>query len=258
MKIWTSEHIFSHNWETVTQSQWRKYPNPHNTAVLGTDVLERHVDQNRVLHTSRIITSDWNLSAWVQRLVGANRVAYGYEYSTVDPVTREMKLRTRNLTFCNWVSMDENMSYVPHPEDPEKTVLKQETVVTVQGVPLTSYMESIIVNTVSNNAGKGRKAIDWVVEKLGQETKTLSASLDKIKLEISDLTHSVEDRLISTAKNSIEELQRDLRKLHPPMLKAQEPNEKSWHELIHTQHKRYPLREEYLICCNGILKFIQF
>lgn len=222
MKIWTSEHVFNHNWETVTQSQWRKYPNPHNTAVLGTDVIERHVDTNNVLHTQRIITSDWNLAQWVQRLVGANRTAYGFEYSTVDPKNRIMNLRTRNLTFCNWVSMDENMSYIPHPEDPSKTMLKQETVVSVQGVPLTSYMESIIVNTVSNNSGKGRKAIEWVTEKLGTETKNLSTSLDRIKYEIVDLKNVVEDRLIATAKASIDELQRDLRKIHPPMqLQAQ-------------------------------------
>ena len=44
------------------------------------------------------------------------------------------------------------MSYYPHPESPEdKTLLRQETLVTVRGVPLTSYMESLIVNTVSIN-----------------------------------------------------------------------------------------------------------
>ena len=32
-------------------------------------------------------------------------------------------------------------------------------------------MESIIVNTVSSNASKGRRAIDWVVETIGQESK---------------------------------------------------------------------------------------
>ena len=32
-------------------------------------------------------------------------------------------------------------------------------------------MESIIVNTVSSNASKGRSAIDWVVEKIGSESK---------------------------------------------------------------------------------------
>ena len=63
------------------------------------------------------------------------------------------------------------MLYRPHPEDVNKTVMKQETVVTVQGVPLTSYMEGIIVNTVSNNSGKGKAAIEWIVDKLGQECR---------------------------------------------------------------------------------------
>ena len=52
-----------------------------------------------------------------------------------------------NLTFCSFVSMKEHMSYLPHPDSPDKTLLRQETLVTVRGVPLTSYMESLIVNT---------------------------------------------------------------------------------------------------------------
>ena len=71
MKIWTSEHVFNHSWESVAKSQWQKYPNPHNTAVLGTDVLERKVDpKDGALHTHRIIQSDWGLAPWVQRLIG--------------------------------------------------------------------------------------------------------------------------------------------------------------------------------------------
>ena len=34
-------------------------------------------------------------------------------------------------------------------------------------------MESIIVNTVSSNANKGRSAIDWVVDAIGKESKVI-------------------------------------------------------------------------------------
>lgn len=220
MKIWTSEHVFGYGWDTVVKGQWQKYPNPHNTAVLGTDVVERRVDPaSGVLHSHRIISSDWGLAPWVQRLIGANRTCFAHEYSTVDPAKKVMEMSTVNLSFCNFVSMREVMSYRPHPDDPaNRTLLRQETVVTVEGVPLTSYMESIIVNTVSNNAGKGRSAIDWIVEKLSSETRNLSASLDKFKLEMADLTNAVEERVIATAKKSIDELQRDLSKIQPPMV----------------------------------------
>jgi hypothetical protein len=223
MKIWTNDHVFGHSWETVAQSQWRKYPNPHNTSVLGTDVIDRSVSSDGKLHSHRIITSDWGLAPWVQTLIGANRETYGYEYSIVDPKARTMELTSRNLTFCNFVSMHEKMKYSPHPEDPSnKTMMTTEMVVTVRGVPLSSYMESIILNTVSNNAGKGRSAMDWVVEKFGCETRSLSDSLDKFKLELVDLKHLVADNVIATAHISIEELQQ---KIHPPILHAKEAND---------------------------------
>jgi len=238
MKIWTSEHVFNHSWETVVQGQWQKYPNPHNQAVIGTDVVERSVSEGGQLHTHRIISSDWGLADWVQKLIGANKVCYASESSMVDPRRRLMEMNSRNLSFCNFVSMEEHMTYSPDSRDPGKTVLKQETVVTVQGVPLTSYMESIIVNSVSSNASKGRAAMEWVVEKLGQECRSLSlsSSLEKLKSEIVDLKHSVAESLITPAKKSIEELQSELGKLDmpkldlptiplpsPPQVRAEEP-----------------------------------
>ena len=58
MRIWTSEHVFNHSWETVTTGQWQKYPNPHNQAVLGTDVLDRRVEDG-VLHSHRSV--EWSV-----------------------------------------------------------------------------------------------------------------------------------------------------------------------------------------------------
>eukprot|EP00088_Acartia_fossae_P029669 TRINITY_DN3054_c0_g2_i1.p1 TRINITY_DN3054_c0_g2~~TRINITY_DN3054_c0_g2_i1.p1 ORF type:complete len:240 (-),score=34.25 TRINITY_DN3054_c0_g2_i1:360-1079(-) len=238
MKIWTSEHVFNYNWESVSGGQWQKYPNPHNQAVIGTDVVDRRVVDG-VLHSSRIISSDWRLAEWVQKLIGANKVCYAHEYSTVDPKNRVMTMQSKNLSFCNFVTMEENMTYRPHPEESDKTLMRQETIVTVQGVPLTSYMESIIVNTVSNNSNKGKAAMEWIVDKLGEECSALSisSSLERVKNEILDLKSNVAESLIQPAKQSIEDLQDriqgDLKQLgtsisKPVMLKAEEnPSSKS-------------------------------
>merc|ERR1739848_465120 len=225
MKIWTSEHVFNHNWETVTIGQWQKYPNPINQAVVGTDVVDRRVVDG-VLHSHRIITSDWGLADWVQRLIGTNRVCYASEKSLVDPKNRLMEMYSKNLTFNSYVNMEEKMTYTADPDDNSRTMCKQEMVVTVQGVPLTSYMEGIIVNTVSNNSSKGKAAIEWVVEKLGQECRalSLSSSLDKMKTEILDLKHTVAESLIQPAKKSIEELQQDLARLELAQIKLDLPS----------------------------------
>lgn len=50
--------------------------------------------------------------------------------------------------------MDETLKYIPHPKDPEKTLLKQEAAITVEGVPLSSYVEGMLANSISANAAK--------------------------------------------------------------------------------------------------------
>ena len=80
---------------------------------------------------SRIITSDWGLADWVQRLIGTNRVCYASEKSMVDPKNRLMEMHSKNLTFNSYVNMEEKMTYTADPEDDTRTMLKQEMIVTV-------------------------------------------------------------------------------------------------------------------------------
>ncbi|KYN36322.1 Protein slowmo like protein 2 [Trachymyrmex septentrionalis] len=60
------------------------------------------------------------------------------------------------LTFGNYFAVDEAVRYTPHPDDPTKTLLTQEAVVTVRGVPLTNYMEDLLASNISFNASKKR------------------------------------------------------------------------------------------------------
>ena len=50
--------------------------------------------------------------------------------------------------------MDETVSYSPHPNDKAKTLLKQEAVVKVIGIPLNGYVEDLLASKISSNAGK--------------------------------------------------------------------------------------------------------
>lgn len=213
MKIWTCEHTFNHPWETVATAAWRKYPNPHNPAVIGTDVVERKV-VNGVLHTQRLVSSIWYFPKWAQALIGSAKVCYAAEHSEVNPSARHMILKTINLTFCRHIAVNETLKYVPHPSDPSKTLLKQEAVVTVQGVPLTNYMEDMLTSKISNNASKGRQAMEYVINKINEEVHELSRSTDEIltntKKSLDDLTTSAKksmDDISHKAKKSFDEIQ---------------------------------------------------
>ncbi|XP_032078149.1 PRELI domain containing protein 3A isoform X3 [Thamnophis elegans] len=165
MKIWSSEHEFGHSWDTVIKAAMRKYPNPMNPSVVGVDVLDRSLDNQGRLHSHRLLSTEWGLPNIVKAILGTNRtVTYIKEHSVVDPVEKKMVLSSTNITLTNLVSVDERLVYTPHPENPEKTLLTQEAIITVKGVSLSSYLETLMANTISSNARKGWDALEWTIQ----------------------------------------------------------------------------------------------
>lgn len=117
-----------------------------------------------------------------------------------------MVLKTINLTFCRHIAVDETLRYVPHPSDPNKTLLKQEAVVTVKGVPLNNYMEDMLTNKISSNAGKGRQAMEWVINKLDMEVKEFASSAVKSTDELLNHTKKSIDDITQSAKKSMDDI----------------------------------------------------
>ncbi|XP_054936682.1 PRELI domain containing protein 3A isoform X12 [Physeter macrocephalus] len=155
MRVWSSEHVFGHPWDTVIKAAMRKYPNPMNPSVVGVDVLERSVDSRGRLHSHRLLSTEWGLPGLVRAILGtSSTLTYIREHSIVDPVGKKMELCSTNITLTNWVSVSERLVYTPHPEDPGRTVLTQEAVITVKGISLGSYLESLMANMISSNAKK--------------------------------------------------------------------------------------------------------
>uniref|UniRef100_A0A8C9LTU7 PRELI/MSF1 domain-containing protein n=1 Tax=Piliocolobus tephrosceles TaxID=591936 RepID=A0A8C9LTU7_9PRIM len=72
-----------------------------------------------------------------------------------------MKLKSTNISFTNMVSVDERLIYKAHPQDPEKTILTQEAIITMKRISLSSYFEALMASMISSNASKGREAIEW-------------------------------------------------------------------------------------------------
>lgn len=95
---------------------------------------------------------------------------------------------------------------MPHPTDANQTLLKQEAVVTVRGVPLNTYMEDLLTNKISLNAGKGRQAMEWVIGKLNNEVSDLANSAVKSTDEIFLHTKKSLDDMTVSAKKSMDDI----------------------------------------------------
>lgn len=161
----------------VIKAAMQKYPNPMNPSVVGVDVLDREIDTQGRLHSKRLLSTEWGLPSIVKSLVGnARTYTYVQEQSVIDPKEQTFELQSSNITFTNMVSVDEKLTYKPHPEDPEKTILTQEAIISVKGVSLSSYLEGVMASTISTNAGKGREAVEWVIRRLNTEIEELAAT----------------------------------------------------------------------------------
>jgi len=108
---------------------------------------------------------------------------YASERSTVDAEGRQMTLKTTNVTFGTFLSVDEVLQYAPHPIDPSKTLLRQQATVSVEGVPLCRYMEDALTKNISFNANRGRQGLEWVINKINTEVSLL-ISLSRVKLSV--------------------------------------------------------------------------
>ncbi|XP_020649167.1 PRELI domain containing protein 3A isoform X2 [Pogona vitticeps] len=215
MKIWSSEHEFGffhrvncpnvllissksyryleqraqlpfprHPWDTVIKAAMRKYPNPMNPSVVGVDVLDRRLDNQGRLHSHRLLSTEWGLPSIVKAILGTSRtVTYIKEHSVVDPVGKKMILSSTNITLTNLVSVDERLVYTPHPDNPEKTLLTQEAIITVKGVSLSSYLESLMASTISSNARKGREALEWVISELTSTRDSVKSAMAAASME---------------------------------------------------------------------------
>ncbi|EGD81614.1 hypothetical protein PTSG_02331 [Salpingoeca rosetta] len=169
VKIWQTQHIFDHPWTHVTSGHWRKYPNPYNPAVLSTDIVDRKVEDG-VLHSKRLITTNFQVPGWVRRLIGCNCI-HAIEESKVDPRTQSLEMVSKNVTFCNLLNVKESITYSPDPSDPNKTVMTQKAEVSV---PSMTYVEKTLTDSIAKNSKKGKEAMEWVIAKIAGDLEELS------------------------------------------------------------------------------------
>ncbi|KFD54497.1 hypothetical protein M514_04644 [Trichuris suis] len=197
MKVWSSEHTFDHDWETVARAAWRKYPNPLKPEVTGIDIMDRSIGDDKVLRTTRLIRTEWRIPNWATSLIGLKNPSYAQEYSEVDASNRRMVLQSRNLNCRNFVCVEETLNYQPHPKDSSKTLMTQTANVSVYGVPLINYMENMLLSMFSFNAQKGCQAMEWVIRNIKKEYEDLSIKLNseyaQARRSVDDLVRSLDD-----------------------------------------------------------------
>jgi len=204
--VWISfdEHIFKHPWEKVVEAAIRKYPNPETPNVVSTDVIERKIDNEGKLHSTRMISSVWGGSTmeFIAKMTGKCgllKTIHAIEYSTVDVNKRSYSLTSRNYNLMDYVVIDERLTYTAHPSIPDTTTLKQEWHVTVKNLSFTSFLENLTGRSMKSMAVNGRKGIEYVIDQLTEEVDQMRPKMQtlarKLEENLENLNHATEEQL---------------------------------------------------------------
>ncbi|ODQ66456.1 MSF1-domain-containing protein [Nadsonia fulvescens var. elongata DSM 6958] len=112
MVLWyRSEHNYDFNFATVSLAYFIRYPNPFASHVLSDDTIERFVDAEGKLHSTRIIYKQGKLPRFVRPFLKKVGGTWILEKSIINPQTCEMQTWTSNLDHRRILQVHESAHY---------------------------------------------------------------------------------------------------------------------------------------------------
>ncbi|CAG9317050.1 unnamed protein product [Blepharisma stoltei] len=142
-------HTFKQPWCMVARAYLAKYPHRKLSHVESVDTLERYVDEEGRLITTRILASSFMKFSSV----------FGFERSIIDPHKQSITLLTNNLTHRQFSTSREVCTYSVGENNTTNYVL-QSTVIPAIGL---GFLVGKLMNVVRGNFTKGTKVLEDIM-----------------------------------------------------------------------------------------------
>jgi len=182
VQLFNQEHTFAHPFSRVTSAFWRKYPNEKAPHVKAIDCLERQIvhlpatnTENQsskptqaCLVSSRIISCESAVPSWLQSF-GVSNHAYALETTVVNPVTKEMIIKSRNLTGSSLMVMEETCAYRVDPDNAQHTRYSQQAKITAFLPMFSGKFETFTVQNVQRKSQEGLDTIEQLCLRIKHE-----------------------------------------------------------------------------------------
>lgn len=180
VQLFSQDHTFAHPFHRVTSAFWRKYPNEKAPHVKAIDCLERQIvhlpaGENQPINatqsclvTSRIISCESAVPGWLNSL-GVSNHAYALESTIVNPVTKEMVVKSRNLTGSSLMIMEETCTYRVDPLNPAHTTYNQHAKITAFLPMFSGKFEHFTLNSVQKKSKEGLDTIEQLCMRIKHE-----------------------------------------------------------------------------------------
>lgn len=168
VELFSNAHVYKHPWSTVSSAFWLKYPNPSTPHVTEVDTVSRTLDAQGVLTSTRVITCQSTLPAFIARMGAPSRV-YALEESSVDPASMTLTVKSRNFTGASFLVVEETCTYSQHPSNPNWTLYKQNARITAFAPLFNGSVEQFSLTNVTKNAQKGLQVMEGLCQLVSSE-----------------------------------------------------------------------------------------
>ncbi|KAG1316853.1 hypothetical protein G6F62_013238 [Rhizopus arrhizus] len=133
--------------------------------VLSVDVLDRYVDENGILKTTRLVLKKGKTPKWFPKNILKSSEAFVIEESEVDPKSKTMITRTKNLNHVRVMQIEETQIFKQHEQNSDWTACKTEArIISRFGWGLTGRIEGFGQSTFIANAAKARKGMQHILQ----------------------------------------------------------------------------------------------
>jgi len=151
-----------------------------------------------MLVTNRLVACESAIPSWMSAL-GLPTQVYAAETCVVDPVSKEMVIKSRNITGSSVMAIEETCRYVPHKENSNWTHYTQSAKITAFLPLVSSGLESYSFSSMHEKSKKGLEAIEVLCQRIKSEgldsitslTDTFSALVVKLHNQAAALPAAV-------------------------------------------------------------------
>eukprot|EP00392_Amoebophrya_sp_AT5.2_P011979 g12073.t1 len=183
MRYRHEEKVYDSRWEDVTAAFWQKYPNPSAPNVKSVDPIARELDEaNKVLKLRRLMSLEYQMPGWMERIFGCKMTGLALEETTVDYANKILELKSRNLGLLRFLRTEETCRFEVHPDSPEKT--RYTTTLGADGAPAGAVTPPAASSSSSWACGFGLQAV--------LENQFLSRAKEKAKVGFEVMKEKIE------------------------------------------------------------------
>lgn len=169
VKIYAHNYTYDHPWKNVTLAFWLRYPNPYASHILSVDVVDRTIDKvTGILRTTRLIVKRGKLPKWGQKLI-KTPVSYIIEETEVDPRSRVMISRTRNLDHTRVMQVEETQIFRANNNDAITSARTEARIRSNFGWGLSQRIEKYGITRFGENTLRSRKGMSYILDMLNKD-----------------------------------------------------------------------------------------